>query len=120
MNHEIYQTLPELLKEEPSLVQSLGLPSAEIFVPECAHAIVSATISRSSERKPLVVVAPTNVEAEKLFNDLKLFLGLEKVDFFPSWETLPFERISPGVETMGKRLRAVSYTHLTLPTSDLV
>ena len=107
MNYEIYQTLPELLKEEPSLVQSLGLPSAEIFVPECAHAIVSATISRSSERKPLVVVAPTNAEAEKLFNDLKMFLGFEKVDFFPSWETLPFERISPGVETMGKRLRVL-------------
>ena len=44
MNHEIYQTLPELLKEEPSLVKSLGLPNAEIFVPECAHAIISATI----------------------------------------------------------------------------
>ena len=67
MNNEIYQTLPELLKEEPSLVKSLGLSGVEIFVPECAHAIVSATISRSSQRKPLVVVAPTNVEAEKLF-----------------------------------------------------
>ena len=107
MNNEIYQTLPELLKEEPSLVKSLGLSGVEIFVPECAHAIVSATISRSSQRKPLVVVAPTNVEAEKLFNDLKMFLGFEKVDFFPSWETLPFERISPGVETMGKRLRVL-------------
>ena len=107
MNNEIYQTLPELLKEEPSLVKSLGLSSVEIFVPECAHAIVSATISRSSQRKPLVLVAPTNVEAEKLFNDLKMFLGFEKVDFFPSWETLPFERISPGVETMGKRLRVL-------------
>ena len=107
MNNEIYQTLPELLKEEPSLVKSLGLPSVEIFVPECAHAIVSATVSRSSQRKPLVIVAPTNVEAERLFNDLKMFLGFEKVDFFPSWETLPFERISPGVETMGKRLRVL-------------
>ena len=24
---------------------------------------------------------------------------------FPAWETLPFERVSPGVETMGRRLR---------------
>ncbi|MEC9034916.1 MAG: transcription-repair coupling factor, partial [Actinomycetota bacterium] len=107
MDYEIYQTLPDLLKEEPSLVESLGLPKAEILVPECVHAIISATISRSSERKPMVVVLPTNVEAEKLFNDLKMFLGFEKVDFFPSWETLPFERISPGVETMGKRLRVL-------------
>ncbi len=107
MNNGIYQALPELLKEEPSIVQSLGLHSAEIFVPECAHAVVSASISSSSERKPLVVVAPTNTEAEKLFNDLKVFIGFEKVEFFPSWETLPFERISPGVETMGKRLRVL-------------
>ena len=114
MNNRIYQALPELLKEEPSIVQSLGLHSAEIFVPECAHAVVSASISCSSERKPLVVVAPTNTEAEKLFNDLKVFIGFEKVDFFPSWETLPFERISPGVETMGKRLRVLH----RLVTSD--
>ena len=53
MNNGIYQALPELLKEEPSIVQSLGLHSAEIFVPECAHAVVSASISSSSERKPL-------------------------------------------------------------------
>ena len=29
------------------------------------------------------------------------------VDLFPAWETLPFERVSPGVETMGRRLRAM-------------
>ena len=107
MNDGIYQTLPELLKEEPSIVESLGRSSAEIFVPECAHAIVSAVIARLSQRRPLVVVAPTNAEAEKLFDDLKIFIGFEKVDFFPSWETLPFERISPAVETMGKRLRVL-------------
>ena len=54
-----------------------------------------------------MVVAATNSEAEKLFTDLKSYLGSEKVEFFPSWETLPFERVSPGVETMGKRLRVI-------------
>ena len=107
MDHDIYTTLPELLKEEFPIVESLGLHHSEIFVPECAQAIVAATISRLSARRPLVVVASTNAEAEKLFNDLKLYIGLEKVDFFPSWETLPFERVSPGVETMGKRLRVI-------------
>ena len=114
MNDGIYQTLPELLKEEPSIVESLGRSSAEIFVPECAHAIVSAVIARLSQRRPLVVVAPTNAEAEKLFDDLKIFIGFEKVDFFPSWETLPFERISPAVETMGKRLRVLHRLVLSL------
>ena len=85
MNNEIYQTLPELLKEEPSLVKSLGLSSVEIFVPECAHAIVSATISRSSQRKPFLVIAPPHVEVDILFNDLNMYLGFVKVVFFPSW-----------------------------------
>ena len=27
------------------------------------------------------------------------------VELFPAWETLPFERVSPALETMGRRLR---------------
>ena len=107
MTHEIYRTLPGLLINEISIVESRGLSKCEISVPECAHAIVASAISRSSGKSPLVVVAATNSEAEKLFTDLKSYLGSEKVEFFPSWETLPFERVSPGVETMGKRLRVI-------------
>ena len=107
MTHEIYRTLPGLLINEISIVESRGLSKCEISVPEYAHAIVTSAISRSSGKSPLVVVAATNSEAEKLFTDLKSYLGSEKVEFFPSWETLPFERVSPGVETMGKRLRVI-------------
>ena len=32
---------------------------------------------------------------------------------FPAWETLPFERISPGVETMGRRCEAIWQLHET-------
>ena len=35
------------------------------------------------------------------------FLGADEVELFPAWETLPFERVSPGVETMGRRLRTM-------------
>ena len=100
MNDGIYQTLPELLKEEPSIVQSLGLHSAEIFVPECAHAVVSASISSSSERKPLVVVAPTNTEAEKLFNEKKLFEAQEKLKIL---NKNAFIRL-PIIETLLKKI----------------
>ena len=34
------------------------------------------------------------------------FLGRTEVDVCPAWETLPFERVSPSAETMGRRLRA--------------
>jgi transcription-repair coupling factor (superfamily II helicase) len=29
------------------------------------------------------------------------------VEWFPAWETLPFERVSPSLETMGRRLRVL-------------
>ena len=35
------------------------------------------------------------------------YLGADEVELFPAWETLPFERVSPSVETMGRRLRAM-------------
>ena len=31
--------------------------------------------------------------------------GADLVELFPAWETLPFERVSPDVATMGRRLR---------------
>ncbi len=50
---------------------------------------------------------PTTAEADRLANDLALFLGSDQVASFPAWETLPFERISPSIETMGQRLRTL-------------
>src|SRR5204862_5565825 len=46
---------------------------------------------------------------ERLAHDLRAFLpdGATAVDLFPAWETLPFERVSPSVETMGRRLRTM-------------
>jgi transcription-repair coupling factor (superfamily II helicase) len=54
-----------------------------------------------------VVALPTSTEAERVARDLVAFLGEGAVDLFPAWETLPFERVSPGVEVMGRRLRAM-------------
>jgi transcription-repair coupling factor (superfamily II helicase) len=50
---------------------------------------------------------PTSADAERLAHDLALFVGEPHVDVFPAWETLPFERVSPSVETMGSRLRTL-------------
>ena len=62
-------------------------------------------MAEASERRPLVVCTSTNAEAESLATDLASILGADEVDMFPAWETLPFERVSPGVETMGRRMR---------------
>lgn len=42
--------------------------------------------------------------AGQLYDDLCQFLEPDSVAHFPAWETLPFERVSPAVDTMGQRL----------------
>jgi transcription-repair coupling factor (superfamily II helicase) len=103
--------LPELLRDEPALTGLAG--TAEVIaVSEAVRAFVIAGVARLSSRRPIVVVVPTQNEAERLTADLRQFLGagsraMPIVDSFPAWETLPFERVSPNVETMGRRLRVM-------------
>jgi transcription-repair coupling factor (superfamily II helicase) len=85
----------------------LGTSSAVLAVPEPARAITVAGLARLSSRRPVVVAVPTTSDAERLAHDLAAFLGDEEVELFPAWETLPFERVSPSVETMGRRLRTI-------------
>ena len=101
------RSLPPLLRHDPTLSELAGRGAAVLAVPEPARAIAVAGLAHLSERHPLVVALPTATDAERLAHDLRAFLGDEAVDSFPAWETLPFERISPSVETMGRRLRAM-------------
>jgi transcription-repair coupling factor (superfamily II helicase) len=103
--------LPAALRDEPALAQVLGRSSATLAVPEAARALVTAGLSRLTKRRPLVLAVPTSTEAERVAHDLAAFLGDEAVELFPAWETLPFERVSPGVETMGRRLRVLWRLH---------
>ncbi len=108
----LLEHLPALLDDDPSVAAVLGRRTASLAVAEPARAMVLASLVRRTGRTPLVVAVPTGTEAERLANDLRLFLGdlpsgRSAVELFPAWETLPFERISPGVETMGRRLRAL-------------
>ncbi|MEL7209855.1 MAG: transcription-repair coupling factor, partial [Actinomycetota bacterium] len=101
------RSLPPLLREEPALVDVLGRADATLAVSEPAWALTFAGLAELSRRHPIVVVVPTTTEAERLTRDVAAFLGDDAVDLFPAWETLPFERVSPGVEVMGRRLRAM-------------
>ena len=72
------------------------------------------------------MVTSTGVDAERVADDLACLLPRRADDgagglvgavegpvaVLPAWETLPFERVSPEVETMGRRLRrSWSLTH---------
>lgn len=59
-----------------------------------------------ASRVPLVVVTATGREAEDLTAELRAMLG-DRVAHFPSWETLPHERLSPGSDIVGKRARVL-------------
>jgi transcription-repair coupling factor (superfamily II helicase) len=99
--------LPQLLDRDPAIDGVLGTRSAVLAVPEPARALTIAALVRQSERRPIVVAVPTTADAERLGNDLALFLGTDEVAVFPAWETLPFERVSPSIETMAQRVRTL-------------
>jgi transcription-repair coupling factor (superfamily II helicase) len=96
-----------LLRSDETFSSLRGLRSAVVAVPEPARAFAVAGVAEAAGRHPTVVAVPTNVEAERLAHDLAAFLGSDEVDICPAWETLPFERVSPSVETMGRRLRTM-------------
>ncbi|MEO6123656.1 MAG: transcription-repair coupling factor [Ilumatobacteraceae bacterium] len=100
-------SLPPLLREEFALTQALGQPNAVIAVPEAARPISLAALQHLSARRPLVVACPTGTGAGQLYDDLQQFMAPGEVMLFPAWETLPFERVSPSVETMGRRLEVL-------------
>ena len=59
-------------------------------------------IGTLAHHAPVLVVTATGREAEDLTAELAAMLG-QKVGYFPAWETLPHERLSPGADIIGKR-----------------
>ena len=53
---------------------------------------------------PVLAVTATGREAGDLATALRSFLPAASVVEFPSWETLPHERLSPRSDTVGRRL----------------
>ena len=96
-----------LVRRDDSLADLAWSPTPVIGVAEPARAFTIAGLAQHSDRHPVVVAVPTVADGERLTHDLRTFLGHDEVDFFPAWETLPFERVSPSVDTMGRRLRAI-------------
>ncbi len=96
--------LAPLLRDDPGVTRALLEPNARLAIPEVARPISIAALANLSSRTPLVVACPTGAMAGQLYDDLCQFLEPDSVAHFPAWETLPFERVSPAVDTMGQRL----------------
>jgi transcription-repair coupling factor (superfamily II helicase) len=103
----VLSSLPGLLSGEAAMAELLSADDARVVVPEQARALVLAAMAELSSAPVILVATPTAREAEQLQHDLAAFVGRDHVDVLAAWETLPYERVSPASETMGRRLRAM-------------
>ncbi|WP_370331803.1 transcription-repair coupling factor [Mycolicibacterium hippocampi] len=97
--------LVDLALRDPSLQEAARRaaerPADLDFVgPASARVYLASALAQSG---PLLVVTATGREADDLTAELRGVFG-DAVAMFPSWETLPHERLSPGVDTVGARL----------------
>jgi transcription-repair coupling factor (superfamily II helicase) len=97
--------LVELALTAPTLQQLIestaGVPTELSLVgPASARLFVASALAQQGS---LLVVTATGREADDLATELRGVFG-SAVAVFPSWETLPHERLSPGVDTVGTRL----------------
>lgn len=72
-----------------------------------ASSSAGALASDDGAGKPVLVVTATGREADELTAALGALLGTSRVADFPSWETLPHERLSPRADTVGRRLEVL-------------
>ncbi len=88
------------------LRDALDTPSAEVLAaaPPGARHLVVAALTPTAAGAPVLAVTATGREAEDLQAALAATLGEGVVGLFPSWETLPHERLSPRSDTVGQRL----------------
>ncbi len=79
------------------------LPTLDLTIPAPVRPFLVAALAAQTER-PLLVVASTFREAEAITSTLSSLLGADEVAYYPAWETLPHERLSPRSDTVGRRL----------------
>ncbi|MFJ9040480.1 transcription-repair coupling factor [Streptomyces sp. NPDC102406] len=87
----------------------------DLVGPPASRPFAVAALARETKRTVLAVTA-TGREAEDLAAALRSLLPEDEVAEFPSWETLPHERLSPRSDTVGRRLAVLR--RLAHPRAD--
>ena len=83
----------------------LGSRGADFSLVDGLRAPLLAALMQ--QRRVLFAVVATGRESESLRAALACYLPNATIVDFPSWETLPHERLSPSAETVGKRAAAL-------------
>ncbi|UNS97432.1 transcription-repair coupling factor [Streptomyces tubbatahanensis] len=101
--------LLDAVTEDPALEEAVRAAAdgnrhhVDMVGPAAARPFAVAALARSAQR-PVLAVTATGREAEDLAGALRSLLPQEGIVEFPSWETLPHERLSPRSDTVGRRL----------------
>ena len=88
--------------------------SCVIEAPDPVHPLLVAMLTEPG--RPVVVVTATGREAEDIAASIPELVPDAKVAVFPSWETLPHERLSPSSDTVGRRVAVMR--RLAHPDAD--
>ncbi|MCM2390235.1 transcription-repair coupling factor [Streptomyces albipurpureus] len=113
--------LLDAVVRDPALAEAVqtargpGPAHVDLVGPPAARPFAVAALARGTGRTVLAVTA-TGREAEDLAAALRSLLPEDGIAEYPSWETLPHERLSPRSDTVGRRLAVLR--RLTHPSSD--
>jgi transcription-repair coupling factor (superfamily II helicase) len=109
--------LVDLFCTEPTVAETIADARArrqtvlDVTAPASMRPLIAAALSSDPERggagRPVLLVASTFREAEELTAALQSVVGEEAVAYYPAWETLPHERLSPRSDTVGRRLEVL-------------
>ncbi|GAB3622187.1 transcription-repair coupling factor [Mariniluteicoccus endophyticus] len=101
------QGLVKLASTDPVIAEacddarSRTLSQLDLAVTPPLRPVVAAALA---QERPLLVVTATYREAENVTTALGAIMGDDHVAYYPAWETLPHERLSPRSDTVGRRL----------------
>lgn len=79
-----------------------GQHEVELVASTNLYPLLTALVS--DQQEATLVLTPTGRSAEELATSLGAFIDPSKIAVFPSWETLPHERLSPSSDTVGARM----------------
>ncbi|MGI8523652.1 MAG: DEAD/DEAH box helicase, partial [Nocardioides sp.] len=108
--------MPNPVLTDLAVALSSGAPLAEALADARDGLVPSCELTGPAALRPFVVrglveagrtvlaVTATGREAEELAAELGDLVDPATVAYFPSWETLPHERLSPRSDTVGRRL----------------
>ncbi|MGH3469421.1 MAG: transcription-repair coupling factor, partial [Thermocrispum sp.] len=94
-----------------AVVDRAGAPELAVQGPSSARQLVTGALAAAG--RPVLAVVATGRDVEQLTVALSDLLGPDAsedtaaVVAFPSWETLPHERLSPRADTVGTRLEVL-------------